>query len=405
MKWVLTAIVALLSACTGNEYRYELTYVDSLAERDADKAKLVLDSIGKQMPDVPQRERMYYDLLRIKVDNCLYKANTEDSVARMLVAFYEGEGDKRLLSQAYYYAGKVYKALNDTPRAMDFFFKTLSLVEGTNTKLEGQVYSQLGYIYSKQWLDDDALRMFEKAHRCYEHLRDTTGIIFALGDLSLVYRNMEQTDTALKYTLKAMEYAKLQGNQEIWKITEPKETDSSSNSSLQGQNFGTSLTSLKETAQVYGSAGRLHNDIVYCVVSQHPNLFNEDASTILARVLDETTKQTGKVYSADDRKDINELLINMMDCFDADKQVNELIEEYTSLTPNQTIKDALGACGIVLEGLQYVEDNDSTYIEKAIDLVEASTIRPELKTAILNGISVADGSVKLWDTDKIEVKQ
>lgn len=212
--FALLTLTVFFAACNKNEYRHELVYVDSLAEHDAVRAKKVLDSVGTTMGNAPKHEKMYFDLLRIKVDNFLFIENKEDSTANALVEYYEKDGDENLLPQAYYYAGKVYKTLNDYPQAMDYFLNALKLVEGTNSMLESQVYNQLGYVFSRQWLDDKALVMFKKAYKCSRVQRDTVGMIFSLGDIGQCYKYKGDNKRALECKDKARLLAREYGSRE-----------------------------------------------------------------------------------------------------------------------------------------------------------------------------------------------
>lgn len=145
--------------------------------------------------------------------------------------------------------------------------------------------------------------------------------------------------------------------------------------------------------------GEVHNNIIKNAIMADSTLLTKDPNTIVNQVLDAASAQTGNNYSEAERFIIIDLAEKMMDCYNSDMSITQYMNNLKALTADQNKKDALDACAIVLEGMQYVDDNDTGYVAKVTNIVKASTIKPELKTVILNGVSVADGSAKLWNSD------
>lgn len=121
---------------------------------------------------------MRYRLIRQKQIAYSFGSFTSYSTARALVEYYETRGERSRLPEAYYHVGKTYLSLNDSPMAMEYFFKTLDAVPESDLNLRGRTYSQLGYIFDRQWLDSEALGMFKKAYRCISRARDTRVVVF-----------------------------------------------------------------------------------------------------------------------------------------------------------------------------------------------------------------------------------
>lgn len=124
---LLRIIVAVVTAlyfcsCQQNDIRIkQLTNIDSVADNDAERALNMLDSIGPYMKNATKASRNYYELLKIKAQDKAYIPQTSDSTITRLVEYYENKGDKRLLSKAYYYAGRIYRKLHDAPQAVKYF--------------------------------------------------------------------------------------------------------------------------------------------------------------------------------------------------------------------------------------------------------------------------------------------
>ena len=112
--YVLLACCLCLCACREGRYPRVLLQADSLAETDADSARRLLDGWADSVPGASEQVRMYYRLLTVKAADKAYVTHMSDSLIRLVLDYYEQEGDRRLLLEAYYYAGRVYRDLGVT---------------------------------------------------------------------------------------------------------------------------------------------------------------------------------------------------------------------------------------------------------------------------------------------------
>lgn len=113
---LLCSLLPLLCACGPQRYPSSLTLADSLASVRPDSALALLESLERDTADMPLAHRMYYRLLCIKAADKAYLPHPSDSLIRPVLHYYMEDGDKRLLPEAYYYAGRVYRDLGDAPR-------------------------------------------------------------------------------------------------------------------------------------------------------------------------------------------------------------------------------------------------------------------------------------------------
>lgn len=65
------------------------------------------------------------------------------------------------------------------------------------------------------------------------------------------------------------------------------------------------------------------------------------------------------------------------------------INALVAKTDDNDIKDQLKIVGQVLEGLQYVGDNDTSYITKAREIIMKSKVSKQLQDKLLDAISIA----------------
>lgn len=200
------AAFLLMQDRQGTVYPEALLRADSIVSKQPDSAAVILDGLEHGMASAPEAVRMRYRLIRQKQIAYSFGSFTSDSAARALVEYYETRGERSRLPEAYYYAGKTYMSLNDSPMAMEYFFKTLDAAE-SDLNLRGRTYSQLGYIFDRQWLDSEALGMFKKAYRCSNKTNDTVSMIFSLRDMGGMYVDLSKPDSALACYNKALALA------------------------------------------------------------------------------------------------------------------------------------------------------------------------------------------------------
>lgn len=204
----LLALCLCFSACGGRPYPRVLVQADSLAETDADSALRLLARWADSVPGASERVRMYYRLLTVKAADKAYVVHTSDSVILPVVDYYEQGGDRRLLPEACYYAGRVYRDMGDAPQALDYFERAAeALPPQGEERLAGKIYSQTGTLFLYQEMYGEALEMYRKAYACSVEAKDIKGQVYALRDMGTAYQGLEEMDSAVYYSQKALDFA------------------------------------------------------------------------------------------------------------------------------------------------------------------------------------------------------
>lgn len=212
---VCLLLPALLAGCAGRTvYPPELLLADSLAEASlADSARVVLQQCGSRMAESPEAVRMYHGLLEVKAADKAYVTHTSDSLIRNIVAYYEDRGDKQLLPEAYYYAGRVYRDLGDAPEALKYFQLAAERLEkSTDYRLIKVVYSQMGNVLLFQDAYEEALEAYKKSLFCQQKLQDAQGTVFVLCSISNAFKGLNKPDSVLHYLQQAKVVAQADGN-------------------------------------------------------------------------------------------------------------------------------------------------------------------------------------------------
>ena len=199
----------LSSGCGHKPYPHSLLVADSLSNVNPDSAIALLKSMASGMRNETEDTRMYYRLLRIKANDKAYITHTSDSVILPVLHYYIEKNNSHL-PEAYYYAGRVYRDLGDAPQALDYFQKAdEALPEGEVNRLRSNIYSQMGTLFTYQEIHEEALKMFKKAYRCDEILKDSSSLVYDLRDMAYEHRCGGKRDSALIYYQKAYQLARI----------------------------------------------------------------------------------------------------------------------------------------------------------------------------------------------------
>ena len=227
---LLLALLLLgFCACGQGSYPSTLLRADSLASVAPDSARVLLARWADSAGHAPERVRMYHRLLTIKAADKAYVRHTSDSLIKKVVAYYEDGGDKSLLPEAYYYAGRVYRDLGDAPQALDYFERAADALPPRGQEvLAGKIYSQTGTLFLYQQMYEEALEMFLRAYAydvkagdVYDvKAGDVRGQVFALRDITNVYQRMEKLDSTLAYIQKAHVLASECGNVDMLSLVQ-----------------------------------------------------------------------------------------------------------------------------------------------------------------------------------------
>ena len=150
--------------------------------------------------------KFYFDLLKIRANDKAYIAHTSDSAILSVINYFENHDFNNLLPVAYYYGGRVYSDLGDAPQALEYFQKALDC-ENINSNTMAVVYSQMAEIYSNQKVFDLAIPAYKKAIELNTKNNNETNSYYNIRNLSNIYFQQDNLDSALILYQQAFVYA------------------------------------------------------------------------------------------------------------------------------------------------------------------------------------------------------
>ncbi|WP_321480173.1 tetratricopeptide repeat protein [uncultured Bacteroides sp.] len=198
-----------------------LTKVDSLTYTNPDSAIGLLSSLKEQMSREAKSTQMYYQLLQIKAKDKAYIPHTSDSTILSIVHYYEQKKNHPHLMEAYYFAGRVYSDLGDSPQALSYFQKAADASkDNTDYRAVSRIYSQIGELCLYQSIYDNALAAYRNAYHYNVLAKDSTGLVFNLRDLGCNYTGLNNADSSLYYYKVAYALAEKLTNQRLMNIVQ-----------------------------------------------------------------------------------------------------------------------------------------------------------------------------------------
>lgn len=178
-KHIITfiSILALLqTACNHTtENNTLLIQADSLLKSQPDSALRILQSIPTEDLKT-EADIAYHALLLTQARDKNYIAQTDDSLIRIAVQYYDAHKQAEMQARAYYCWGSVYRDKNEQAAATEKYLLAIPFAEKANNQhLLGRIYNNAAFLYFLQ-------KLYKKADSAY---RQTELIGSRLGDIGL----------------------------------------------------------------------------------------------------------------------------------------------------------------------------------------------------------------------------
>ena len=216
----LLLILMILASCAGNrKYDDLMQRADSIMNADDDSAKVairMLDGVKSQLSEFTKKQRMRYELLRHKAMNKACITFTSDSVMKEVVDYYEDHGSANQRMLANYVLGCVYRDMHEVPLALEYYNKATEQADTTAADCDYgtlyRVYSQMVFLFSKQYLPYQLLDAFGKAEKYAYLAKDTLNAIINYQNRGSAYYYLGNKDSVIAINLHAANMFKQIGN-------------------------------------------------------------------------------------------------------------------------------------------------------------------------------------------------
>lgn len=172
---IILLIAFLPVACNERQSNNrQLILADSLMQSRSDSALCILQDISMEKLTT-QADSAYYVLLLTQARDKNYVVQTDDSLIRYAVAYYDKTNDVRMQAKAHYYWGCVYRDMNRQAEAIREFLIAAPLTKKAKEKRQlGLIYNNIGFIYNIQDFNEKADSIYKLMEVIAQEVKDTT---------------------------------------------------------------------------------------------------------------------------------------------------------------------------------------------------------------------------------------
>lgn len=144
-------IFFILTSCdNSSKVSDKINQIKKTGDTNPTLALSMLDSLNVSIPNLSEEDMNRFFLVRLRVQDKADIIPESDLIAKQLLGYYEQKGTKADKQEVYFYAGSVYRDLHDTPRALEYFFRSAELAENYNyldSVMLRNTYSNLSYLF------------------------------------------------------------------------------------------------------------------------------------------------------------------------------------------------------------------------------------------------------------------
>ena len=140
-------------SCSDSGLIQRMEQIKTFGNENPEKALVMLDSLEIEIRSAGDYAKHKYDLLRVRLNDKADHMPNSDIMIKELMSYFEEEGSIPDKQEVYYYAGSTYRDLQDTPRALEYFFKSLDYAldyrEECDPVMLRNTYSNLNSLFYK----------------------------------------------------------------------------------------------------------------------------------------------------------------------------------------------------------------------------------------------------------------
>lgn len=160
--------IAIFASCDNNRL---LKVIDDIKAQGDTNPVLAIEMLDSIKPDIEREDvyvRMKYMLLKLRLNDKAYLLPQNDDAARIVVSYFEQSGSAVEKQEAYYYAGSVYRDLQDAPRALEYFMKSEDVAQDANVTCDSIIlrnaYSNMAVLFFNVQDYHSSLEMAKKEY-------------------------------------------------------------------------------------------------------------------------------------------------------------------------------------------------------------------------------------------------
>ena len=204
-------LLLLLASCSNETALRKMEQIKTFGNENPMEALAMLDSLDVNGESEYIRNK--YSLLHIRLSDKSNIIPDSDEEIKRLVEYFEAKGSIPEKQEVYYYAGSTYRDLQDTPRALENFFKSLDLAlehKECDPIMLRNTYSNLNWLF---YMVKDYPDAVEYGKKELESCRQTkTDVVLPFMHIGASYLDMDSLRQAEAVCDSAFAYIMQSGN-------------------------------------------------------------------------------------------------------------------------------------------------------------------------------------------------
>ena len=200
-----------MSGCSNSSEDALLHHIERICQDGNTRPIPALNELASIEPEIRESHSHYvynkYLLLLTRLRDKAYITATSSDTIENVVRYFEKYGNSNEIIESYYYQGSVYRDLKDYPRAITSFNEALNLALRGNPEecpLLQNVYSQLFWLYKKQQLYGESLKMAKAGYEMAVRTKTVDPIY--IMDVASSALHTGDTVESREYSLKALDW-------------------------------------------------------------------------------------------------------------------------------------------------------------------------------------------------------
>lgn len=204
MKRIVYIIMfCILVSCNEHrDYRDALHYAQGIMEEYPDSSLAILDTLGRHSGDFDNHFGMQYILTLTYAQAKTGIKFETDSITKLLVNHFDGDGTCTEKALAYYLNGCALSDIGQAPKALQAFYDAIDKADTTRTDcgysvLKG-IYGQMSRIFHKQNLPHDEIWALKHYVECVRRTSSEEDYIIAKAQMIRPYYLLGEKDSVLQ---------------------------------------------------------------------------------------------------------------------------------------------------------------------------------------------------------------
>ena len=206
---ILLLALMTIVACTDSNILNRLNKIKSVGDNEPEQAMLMYDSIRLETAQASEYVRMKGIMLETRLKDKAYITATSSDTAKLMINYFDENGEWTDALEAHYYAGSIYRDLKDMPNTIRNFLKAEEIATNhfpCDSVMLVNIYSNLVYAY---FCVQDYANSLKMALKEYDTAKSTKALnIVTIIDVGENYLRLGDRDSAYRYYKEALEMAK-----------------------------------------------------------------------------------------------------------------------------------------------------------------------------------------------------